>query len=73
MSSVATAQPTGRKPRGAKGNWWVGWLFIVPTLIFFVGWQLYPIYRVAYLSFTDYNFLDPAGTPVHFVGLPELP
>jgi len=68
MSSVATAQPTGRKPRGAKGNWWVGWLFIVPTLIFFVGWQLYPIYRVAYLSFTDYNFLDPAGTPVHWIG-----
>jgi ABC-type sugar transport system permease subunit len=43
------------------------WLFLLPTLVFFVGWQLYPIVRVAWLSFTDYQFLRSGG--VDFVGL----
>jgi len=33
------------------------WVFLVPTLIFFVGWQVYPIFRVLWMSFTDYHFL----------------
>src|SRR5262245_35955154 len=44
------------------------WLFLVPSLVFFVGWQIYPIIRVAWLSFTDYHYLR-VGDPVHWVGL----
>jgi multiple sugar transport system permease protein len=43
------------------------WLFLVPTLIFFVGWQVYPIFRVLWMSFTDYYFLR--NQPSHFVGI----
>ena len=45
-----------------------GWPFLVPALIFFMGWQAYPIVRVAWLSFTDYHFIR-VGEPVNFVGL----
>ena len=41
----------------ALGRYTTSWIFLVPTLIFFVGWQLYPILRVLWMSFTDYHFL----------------
>lgn len=44
------------------------WPFLLPTLVFFLGWQVYPIVRVAYLSFTDYHFLRTNDT-VNWVGL----
>jgi multiple sugar transport system permease protein len=44
------------------------WPFLIPAIIFFVGWQVYPILRVIYLSFTDYHFLR-VGDEVNFVGL----
>ena len=34
------------------------WLFLVPALIFFVGYQVWPIIRVVWISFTDYQFLS---------------
>ncbi len=39
----------------------INWLYLVPALIFFVGYQVYPLLQVAYISFTDYHFLrhDP--------------
>jgi len=39
------------------------WLFLFPTLAFFVGYQVWPIVRVLWMSFTDYQFLtnDPAN------------
>jgi ABC-type sugar transport system permease subunit len=39
------------------------WLFLLPTLVFFVGYQVWPIIRVTWMSFTDYQFLtnDPAN------------
>jgi multiple sugar transport system permease protein len=39
------------------------WLFLVPALAFFVGYQVWPIIRVLWMSFTDYQFLtnDPAN------------
>ena len=39
------------------------WLFLAPAVIFFVGYQVYPIIRVVWISFTDYQFLtqDPAN------------
>src|SRR6266566_6799244 len=42
------------------------WLFLVPTLIFFIGWQVYPIFRVLWMSFTDYHFLR--REPAQWVG-----
>lgn len=43
------------------------WVFLVPTLIFFIGWQVYPIFRVLWMSFTDYHFLR--NQPAVWVGL----
>jgi ABC-type sugar transport system permease subunit len=42
------------------------WVFLLPAVVFFVGWQLYPIVRVLWLSFTDYHFLR-TGVAVHWV------
>src|SRR4051794_8397701 len=42
------------------------WMFLVPALVFFVGYQVYPILRVVWLSFTDYQFLTNA--PANWVG-----
>ncbi len=44
------------------------WVFLLPALVLFLGWQLYPIVRVAWLSFTDYRFLrvDDAANWVWF-------
>jgi len=44
------------------------WVFLVPTLVFFIGWQVYPIFRVLWMSFTDYHFLR-TNVPVAWVGL----
>jgi multiple sugar transport system permease protein len=39
------------------------WLFLLPAVVFFVGYQVWPIIRVLWMSFTDYQFLtnDPAN------------
>jgi ABC-type sugar transport system permease subunit len=41
------------------------WLFLVPALAFFIGYQVWPIFRVLWLSFTDYQFLS--DKPAHWV------
>lgn len=56
----------------ARGRSWSermpwGWFFLIPSIVFFVGWQIYPIFRVAWISLTDYAFLSQE--PAHFVGL----
>lgn len=33
------------------------WIFLLPVLFFFIGYQVYPILRVLWLSFTDYRYL----------------
>lgn len=43
------------------------WLFLLPALVFFVGYQVYPILRVTWISFTDLQFLS--GDPASWVGL----
>src|SRR3979490_186489 len=43
------------------------WVFLLPTLIFFIGWQVYPIFRVLWMSFTDYHFLR--NQPSAWVGV----
>ena len=44
------------------------WVFLLPTIVFFVGWQVYPILRVLWMSFTDFHFLRTNQT-VNWVGL----
>jgi multiple sugar transport system permease protein len=43
------------------------WLFLLPALLFFIGYQVYPIVRVVWISFTDYKFLT--SEPAVWVGL----
>jgi multiple sugar transport system permease protein len=42
------------------------WWFLLPAVLFFVGYQAYPIFRVLWISFTDYQYLS--SEPAHFVG-----
>ena len=42
------------------------WAFLAPAILLFLGWQVYPILRVLWMSFTDYHFLR-TGVPVHWV------
>jgi len=41
------------------------WLFLLPAVFFFIAYQAYPIVRVLWLSFTDYQFLT--NKPSHWV------
>src|SRR5919108_1982231 len=42
------------------------WLYLVPALLFFIGYQVYPIIRVFVISFTDYHYLR--RDPIQWVG-----
>jgi multiple sugar transport system permease protein len=48
--------------RHGMSSWW----FLLPAVLFFVGYQVYPIFRVLWISFTDYQYLS--SEPAHFVG-----
>jgi multiple sugar transport system permease protein len=56
---------TGRAATFARRS--SAWLFLLPTLVFFIGWQVYPIGRVLWMSFTDFHFLR--SQPASWVGL----
>lgn len=45
----------------------INWIYLVPALVFFFGYMLYPIVQVLYLSFTDYRYLS--RDPANFTGL----
>ena len=69
MASIATpTSPRSARRGGFFGEGWVSWLFLLPTVVFFIGWQLWPIFRVGWISFTDYEFLNTRD-PVNWVGL----
>jgi multiple sugar transport system permease protein len=64
----ATAQRLGARGahRASLLRQGVGtWLFLLPALAFFIGYQVYPIFRVLWISFTDYAFLS--NQPAHWV------
>lgn len=69
--SSAPPRKTSRRRSGTAGSFGhrllSTWPFLLPTLIFFGGWQLWPIVRVAWISFTDYEFLTAADP--EWVGL----
>jgi multiple sugar transport system permease protein len=46
---------------------WTYWVFMLPAGVFFVGYMVYPILRVLYLSFTDYRYLT--NDPPRWIGL----
>ncbi|MFL5759883.1 MAG: carbohydrate ABC transporter permease [Thermomicrobiales bacterium] len=58
MASVASRQHSRRSPGGFLAGS-SSWLFLLPTVFFFVLWQLWPILQVAWISLTDYRFLAP--------------
>jgi len=69
MATVATSHSARSARRGGFfGEGWVSWLFLLPTIVFFLGWQLWPIFRVGWIAFTDYEFLNTRD-PVTWVGL----
>jgi ABC-type sugar transport system permease subunit len=76
MAHVTIAQPerteSTRSALDRFGEWFgrygVPWLFLLPTIIFFLGWAIYPIVRVAWISLLDYRPIQ-ADRPVTFIGL----
>ena len=78
-SRERTKKSRGR--RGTLLTWWrllktvwqegwgetSGYLFILPGLILFLVFQVYPIYRGFWMAFTDYRFMLPDYAP--FVGV----
>lgn len=74
MADTITYDRAGMSPSRARtsGNfnalrqglspWW----FLLPAVVFFVGYQVYPIFRVLWISFTDYEFLSQ--DPAKFIG-----
>lgn len=60
----AAEQKLGGKRRGFSLD--NPYVFVLPALILFGMFSLYPILRSLYLSFFDYNFLRPEQ--MHFVG-----
>lgn len=64
MAQAIASVASGRiQLRQAFSAWW----FLVPAVLFFVGYQVYPIFRVLWISFTDYEFLS--SDPANFVGI----
>jgi multiple sugar transport system permease protein len=64
--AAAHAIPYGRR----QSQWWQSantWTFLAPAILFFVGYQVYPIFRVVWISFTDYQFLT--NKPANWVWL----
>ena len=42
------------------------WIFLIPALTFFVCYQVYPIFRIVWISFTDFEFLSTE--PANWIG-----
>lgn len=66
MARAIAAEQSVTARRSFRDALPINWLYLLPTLVFFLGWQLYPIFRVAWLSFTDYHFLR-TGAAVHWI------
>lgn len=76
--TVGAGEPSGRAGtfrtwllllRNVRHERWgegTGYLFILPGLVLFALFQIYPLYRGFILAFTDYRFMIPGWEP--FVG-----
>lgn len=76
MAQIVTPREGSAEIRGTKARpAWVTTLidvlrtypYLVPAIVFFVGWQIIPIYSSFRLSLTDDKFLDQL--PANFIGL----
>lgn len=56
-SAVATARASGRRPMSDNT---IKWLFIWPTLLLLILWNVFPLFYSLYLSFTDYSSISRA-------------
>jgi multiple sugar transport system permease protein len=65
MATITSEPPHQVRHRVARWQPNSSWLFLLPTLFFFVGYQVYPILRVLWLSFTDAQYLS--NDPVQWV------
>ena len=69
MRSLTATRAVARSRR----SFWVGyrdfgnWVYLIPALFFFLLYMAYPIIRVIWISFTDYQYLRNA--PANFIGL----
>jgi ABC-type sugar transport system permease subunit len=43
------------------------WIFLIPAMFFFLGYMVYPILRVLFISFTNYRYLSLE--PARWIGL----
>ncbi|RLT34500.1 MAG: sugar ABC transporter permease [Chloroflexi bacterium] len=59
-------QHRSRARTKSRANGLSNWIFLVPMMFFFIGYQVYPILRVLWMSFTNYRFLRL--TPAEWVG-----
>src|ERR671916_399824 len=64
----AVARSTSSRVGERLSRFAVPWIFLLPTTIFFLGWALFPIVRVAWFSLLDYRPIQ-ASRPVTFIGL----
>jgi ABC-type sugar transport system permease subunit len=69
MASTTYSTPAARTRRWRLNDikHSLNWLYLLPALIFLIGYQAYPILQVFYISFTDYHYLR--HEPLTFVGL----
>lgn len=71
MTSAAAVATNGRRA-GGRGILDMlredtrTWIFLIPAVAFFIGYQAYPIFRVVWISFTDYQYLT--NEPANWVG-----
>ena len=58
-SSAAAARPPARLRTVwlATSRFARTWPYLIPALFFFVGWQLWPILRALWISFTSFSFV----------------
>lgn len=66
MTATATVPPTVEKPRRSRvknlsGGWPVAFWFLLPSMIGFFTFFLFPTLRGIYLSFTDWNLIGNEG------------
>lgn len=71
MSTVASRSSRARTGNAVRRRNFLehlnAWMFLIPALVFFIGYQVYPILRVLWLSFTDFQYLSTE--PANWVGL----
>ena len=75
MSSASSSPAQSDVPYQQRKSSWYRTLvrfaktypYLLPAIVFFVGWQILPIYSSLRLSFTDDRFLDQL--PAHFIGI----